>query len=91
MGFLSSLRLRRIAPELVLSPHYKSTRGIRNCLPPKNLWANISPTLRVAEKMSARLNSPLERVNSAYRSPAYNARIRGRASKSQHMQNCIKA
>lgn len=48
----------------------------------------MGPTLRVADEMSARLGSRLERINSAYRSPAYNARIGGSASSSQHVHNC---
>jgi hypothetical protein len=86
-GFLNSLRLRRITPESVLAAHDKCRGSVRNCLPHKSLWASMTPALRVADEMAARLGSAPEKINSAYRSPGYNARIGG-ARKSQHMRNC---
>lgn len=47
----------------------------------------MEPTLRVADELAKRLDAPLVRINSAYRSPRYNARIGGAASHSQHLNN----
>lgn len=55
-----------------------------NTDPPRKLWPRIIPTLIVADKARAALGRPL-RINSAYRSPAYNKAISG-ASKSQHVE-----
>jgi hypothetical protein len=86
-SFLASLRLRYLTPDEVIEPHFNSCRGVSNCLPPRSLWANIVPTLRMAEEIRRRLGVRLERINSAYRNPAYNARIRGSASSSYHIRN----
>ena len=48
----------------------------------------MAPTLRVDDKIRTRLGSQLNYINSAYRSPAYNAKCPGAASRSYHMQNC---
>ena len=86
-GYLASLRLRRITPEAVIEAHQKCRGKVSNCLPPKSLWANIKPVLRVADEMAKRLGAPPVRINSAYRSLAYNTRIGG-AKSSQHLRNC---
>ena len=85
-GFLASLRLRRIPVEMVLAPHGRTVRGVSNSLPPRKLWSDISPTLQVADKIAARLDSELVEINSAYRNPRYNRRVGG-SSGSQHMLN----
>lgn len=58
--------------------------GVKNSIPPENLWPNIVKTLVVADKLREITGSPL-RVTSSYRSPAYNAAIPGAASGSVHM------
>jgi hypothetical protein len=85
--FVASLKLEKISPDVILEPHFHTARGVRNSLPPKSLWANMEPTLRVADELAKRLGAPLVRINSAYRSPRYNARIGGAASGSQHLNN----
>jgi len=60
-------------------------RGVRNSEPPRELWPNILPALRVVDKLRDYLGTACT-ITSSYRSPAYNGAISGAASKSLHMQ-----
>jgi uncharacterized protein YcbK (DUF882 family) len=60
------------------------TKGVRNDIPPVELWHRIVPTLVIAQRLRQRFGPT--RINSAYRSPAYNAAIGGEKA-SWHMQN----
>jgi len=60
-------------------------RGVTNTPPPATLWNNITPTLRIVDKLRAHFNRPVV-IISSYRSPAYNAAISGAATGSFHMQ-----
>jgi uncharacterized protein YcbK (DUF882 family) len=60
-------------------------RGVRNSAPPRSLWPNIVPTLRIVDQLRDILGKPIV-ILSSYRSPAYNSAINGAASKSYHMQ-----
>ena len=55
-----------------------------NTDPPRALWPSLLAVVRVADEARHRLGKPL-RINSAYRSPAYNRAISG-ASRSIHVQ-----
>ena len=55
-----------------------------NTDPPRALWPSLLAVVKVADEARHRLSRPL-RINSAYRSPAYNRAISG-ASKSVHVQ-----
>ena len=57
--------------------------NVKNDLPPRSVWKNIIPTLRVADDARERLGSPIM-VTSSYRSPNYNSAVGGVAH-SQHM------
>lgn len=59
-------------------------RGVTNSTPPKKLWKNLVPTLRVVDELRASFGKPC-RILSSYRSPAYNRRVGGVAL-SQHLQ-----
>jgi uncharacterized protein YcbK (DUF882 family) len=59
-------------------------RGARNSAPPRKLWANIVPTLRVVDDLRSELGKSIV-ILSSYRSQAYNAAINGAATKSYHM------
>jgi len=85
--YIASLRLRYISPNELLEPHYNRCRGVRNCLPPKSIWSKMEPTLRVADEVRRRLGLRIVRINSAYRSPYYNSRVRGAARDSYHIKN----
>ncbi|MGE5401931.1 MAG: YcbK family protein [Ignavibacteriales bacterium] len=54
------------------------------CRAPEELFINIIPTLCILQKMRSLINIPII-INSAYRSPEYNRRIRG-SRNSLHMQ-----
>ena len=55
-----------------------------NTDPPRALWPSLLAVVKVADEARHRIGRPL-RINSAYRSPAYNRAISG-ASKSVHVQ-----
>jgi len=60
-------------------------RGVRNSPPPRSMWANIVPTLRIVDSLRGLWGRPIV-ILSSYRSPAYNAAISGAADKSLHKQ-----
>lgn len=60
-------------------------RGVRNSPPPKDMWVNIIPTLRVVDQLRDDLRRPIV-ILSSYRSPEYNKRIDGAATQSYHMK-----
>lgn len=57
----------------------------KNSDPPKMLWPNIIPTVRVLLELKQRLGNPQITLNSVYRSRAYNESVGG-ARNSQHMK-----
>ena len=59
-------------------------KGVNNSQPPKRLWKNIVPTLRIVDDLRAALEKPC-RILSSYRSPAYNKAVGG-AALSQHLE-----
>ena len=85
--FLAGLGLRYIAPHEVLSAHRRERNGVRNQLPPRELWNRMVPTLRVADELRHRLGRKLTHITSAYRCPAYNRQCPGAASRSFHTKN----
>ena len=61
-------------------------RGAQNMEPPRSMWANILPTLRVVDDLRDSVGKPIA-LTSSYRCPAYNRAIgSGAASRSQHLQ-----
>lgn len=68
-----------------LTPYWDRTRGgIKNTVPPHNLWPKFIPTLRVLDELRKRLGVPIT-FTSTYRSPAYNRAVAG-AGGSYHME-----
>lgn len=57
-----------------------------NGLPPKDLWANIVPTIRLLDDWRSQIRLPIM-LNSTYRSPEYNKHIGG-AKASNHRAFC---
>lgn len=86
-AFLAGLGLRYLKPMEILRPHFKMRGAVANTLPTSDLWANLSPTLKVADELRNQLGVPLTCIASAYRSPAYNAACPGAATHSYHLQN----
>ncbi|HEX8209680.1 MAG TPA: D-Ala-D-Ala carboxypeptidase family metallohydrolase [Longimicrobium sp.] len=65
------------------TPYWSRVRnGVKNSVPPKELWDNIVETLAVLDAFRAQLGKPVSLL-STYRSPQYNAAVGG-ASKSMH-------
>lgn len=85
--YLQSLKLKRVTPGQVIAAHAKQRGKAWNSLPPKKLWKNMAPTLRAVDRIAAELDSPVDEIISAYRSPAYNARCPGASSGSWHQAN----
>ena len=85
--YVASLDLSYIEPHELMRPHRNVRSGVANQLPPRALWPAIAPTLRVADEIRERLGSRLNLINSAYRSPAYNAACPGAAKHSFHLRN----
>jgi len=83
--FLAGLRLRHFAPEEILRQADRSRGGVRNSIPPEELWGNIVPTLWMADIGRRALGKPVT-ITSAYRSEEYNQAVGG-ASRSQHKRN----
>lgn len=85
-NYIKGLRLTNVTPRMVLAPHFKTRGSTHNSLPPRYMWSNIAASLRVIDKMAARMRAPVDELLSIYRSPQYNRAVRGR-SRSQHMEN----
>jgi len=85
--FLSKANTHYLTVKEVIAPHLKSHGSVHNTLPPRSIWKNIRNTMKVVDGLQSRLETPLNEVVSAYRSPAYNARCPGAKSNSYHMKN----
>lgn len=59
-----------------------------NTFPPRNLWANIQNTALMLDAIRSELGAPI-RILSAYRSPAYNACVRGETNSLHSRFNAI--
>jgi hypothetical protein len=86
-GYLQSLKLKRLTPGQVIAAHAKVRGRQWNSLPPKSLWKNMAPTLRVVDRIAAELDMPVKEIISAYRTRAYNSRCPGAATGSWHQAN----
>jgi uncharacterized protein YcbK (DUF882 family) len=62
----------------------RERKGVKNSTPPRQLWKNIVPALRVVDELRASFGKPC-RILSSYRSPAYNKAVGG-APLSQHKE-----
>ncbi|MGB6221865.1 D-Ala-D-Ala carboxypeptidase family metallohydrolase [Haloferula sp.] len=85
--FIGKLRLRYVSTQQIIEAHAKHRGHVWNSLPPKSLWRNMAPTLKVLDRLAAELNQPVTEIISAYRSPAYNARCSGAKRGSWHQAN----
>ena len=59
-------------------------RGVTNSLPPRNIWKNIVPALRIVDELRDSFGRSCT-ILSSYRSPGYNRAVGG-ASSSQHLE-----
>ncbi|MCP5535772.1 MAG: DUF882 domain-containing protein [Akkermansiaceae bacterium] len=76
-NYIKGLGLRNITPRMVLAPHFKTRAGVVNSLPPRSMWKKMGPTLKVIDQMAYQMGLPVREIISAYRSPSYNAAVRG--------------
>ncbi len=76
--FLAAHGFENVPTSVILAPHFNRHGKIQNCLPPESLWKNILPTLRVVDRLAQELGEKV-RIDSAYRSPEYNATCPGAA------------
>ncbi len=82
VSYLIACKLQRITPQQVIEAHAKRHGEVWNTLPPRNLWRQIVPTLRVVDRLSMELGQPVGEIVSAYRSPVYNSTCEGAKSRS---------
>jgi len=87
IDFLHRLNLRHISVEQIVGAHLRTRGSVSNTLPPKQIWKNIRPTLRAADRLCEELGEPVRNIVSAYRSPAYNRRCPGARPQSLHVRN----
>jgi uncharacterized protein YcbK (DUF882 family) len=59
-------------------------KGVKNSQPPKQLWKNIVPTLRIVDELRESFDKPCS-ILSSYRSPDYNKTVGG-VPLSEHME-----
>ncbi len=85
-NFIQDLGLKNITPYDILYPYFKTRSKNTSSIPPRHLWQNIAPTLRVVDELASRLKAKTKPFLSIYRSPAHNRILRGR-SKSQRLTN----
>ncbi len=85
--YLTACKLKHISPQQVLEAHAKKHGDTWNTLPPRKLWPQLVPTLRVVDRLAAELGEPIAEIVSAYRCPLYNSTCEGAASRSWHQAN----
>jgi len=83
--FLCKEKYDTLSLHELLKAHFKK-RHVRNTLPPRDMWENIVPTLKVVDQVAKNVGCTCAKVVSAYRSPDYNYSIGG-AKNSCHMRN----
>ena len=89
VAFIAGLGLKNFKPyELLTMGHQhhdpnSPAHGL-NRRPPRELWGNIVPTIRILDTLRDLVGAPIV-ITSAYRSPEYNQRIAG-ATNSQHVR-----
>lgn len=86
-NYLNSLKLRNISAQDVIAAHAKEHGSVWNTLPPREWWTRMGYTLRVIDRVSSEMRTPVKEIVSAYRNPAYNARCNGAKSHSWHQAN----
>tara|TARA_R110000772_G_scaffold261888_1_gene380604 strand:+ start:1074 stop:1586 length:513 start_codon:yes stop_codon:yes gene_type:complete len=85
-NYILSLKLKHITPRMVIAPHFKTRGRVRNSIPPKKMWKQIGPTLKIIDKLCDEIGAPIKEIVSVYRSPGYNKAVRGNRG-SYHMTN----
>ena len=84
-AFLGALRLRYFSPREITRYADSVRNGVKNDLPPEDLWENLVPTLWTLDQLRHYTKRPI-RLTSSFRSENYN-RQTGGARNSTHKQN----
>jgi hypothetical protein len=87
IAYLQSIKLQRITVRQIIEAHAKQHGSVWNCLPSREMWVQMSPTLKVIDRVALELNQPVTEIVSAYRAPSYNALCPGAKSGSWHQVN----
>lgn len=85
--YLNTLKMRNISAQDVISAHAKRRGPVWNALPPRQWWNRMGYTLRVVDRISSEMNTPVKEIVSAYRCPRYNALCAGAKQRSWHQAN----
>lgn len=83
--YFDSLGIKHFDSDEFTEYFHVTRRGATNSEPPREMWGNIVPTIRVVDELRATMGRPIVLLSS-YRSPAYNRAIGDAAPKSLHMQ-----
>ena len=83
--YFDSLGIVHFSAEEFTSYFHVHRRGVTNSEPPREMWPNIAPTIRIIDRLRGHFGRPIV-ILSSYRSPAYNRAIGDAATKSYHMQ-----
>lgn len=81
--YFQTLRVQHFTSAEFTSYFHATRRGVTNSEPPREMWGNIAPTLRIVDKLRERVGRPIV-ILSSYRSAAYNQACPGAASGSLH-------
>jgi lysozyme len=80
--WFNRLELRNFKAHELTWMFARVNEGVRNSTPPRELWPNIVPTMRILDDLRDFLEVPIT-PSSTYRSPAYNRSVKS-GSGSQH-------
>jgi uncharacterized protein YcbK (DUF882 family) len=83
--YFDSLGVRNFSAQEFTGYFQVHRRGVTNSEPPREIWGNIVPTLRIVDALRSHLRRPIVLLSS-YRSPAYNRAIGDAAPRSLHLR-----
>lgn len=83
--YFDTLGIKHFNAEEFTEYFHVHRRGVTNSEPPREMWGNIVPTIRIVDALRAHWGKSIVLLSS-YRSPAYNRAIGDAAPKSFHMQ-----
>jgi uncharacterized protein YcbK (DUF882 family) len=84
IDWFAAQRFRNFGAAEFTSYFARERRGVKNSLPPRGIWKNIVPALRIVDELRDSFGEPC-RILSSYRSPDYNKEVGG-VSSSQHLE-----
>ena len=82
--WFAAQRFRNFGAGEFTSYFARERKGVKNSLPPRRIWNNIVPALRIVDELRDSFGKSCT-ILSSYRSPDYNKAVGG-ASSSQHLE-----